>query len=123
MKDMKNEIDHVRGGFTLKEVDRKRGINSIMAATVQRPIRRISRLLMPLMAASVVCGLAFFGALWLMQDQQCETFACLLESDIDLISSDDLIEADLYDELWMEAALEDLGGLEEFLDQDYFLAP
>ena len=123
MKDLKNEIDHMRGGFTLKEVDRKRGIDSIMAATVQQPIRRIPRLLMPLMAASVICGLAFFGALWLMQDQQCETFACLLESEIETISSDDLLEADLYDELWMEAALDDLGGLEEFLDQGSSLAP
>jgi hypothetical protein len=64
------------------------------------------RYLLPLLAASMVGGLAFFGSLWLMQAHQCETFSCLLESEIETISTDDLLDAALYDELWMEVAME-----------------
>ena len=120
MKDMNDQptpqyTAPLSDGFSLSEADRKRGVNAILAATStlateatekERPVRRMPRYLVPLLAASMVGGLAFFGSLWLMQAHQCETFACLLESEIETISTDDLLDAALYDELWMEVALE-----------------
>jgi hypothetical protein len=126
MKDMNDPINPEAkasrsDGFSLSEMDLKRGVDAILEATAtlatgptkkQRPVRQMPRYLLPLLAASVMGGLAFFGSLWLMQAEQCETFACLLESEIEMISTEDLLDAALYDELWMEVAMEELNGLQ-----------
>jgi hypothetical protein len=127
-RDMNDPINPQRkasrsDGFSLSETDLKRGVDAILEATgtlaagptkKQRPVRQMPRYLLPLLAASVMGGLAFFGSLWLMQAKQCETFACLLESEIETISTEDLLDAALYDELWMEVAMEELNGLQNF---------
>lgn len=120
-------------GFQLSAEDLKSGVERVLAAVddldapqaktlrfTQRISWRRSRVLVPLLAASLVGAFAIYGSLLLMQEQQCQTFACLLEDEIHEVSIDDVLDIELYQEVWddalMEAAME-LDGFDDLMSE------
>lgn len=116
-------------GFQLSAEDLKSGVEGVLAAVdgldapqaktlrfTRRISSRRSRALVPLLAASLVGAFAIYGSLRLMQEQQCQTFACLLEDEIHEVSIDDVLDLEQYQDLWDDALMEAAMELDSFDD-------